>query len=201
MIAPHFESLATKHTKPKRIAFVKIDVEKLRDVATQYNVRAMPTFIIFKNGSPIETIQGANPPKLTQAVENAVKLAGPSTGSVFSAPGRTLGGSGVGGAKSRQSLRRPISWDLNNLINAIIGFFGLYLVSLFSVGASRTLRAHSDLVALTPHSLILTRPQSHLDITCIILLQLGPALVALPQVLEQEQRSQHQRRRSGLWLT
>lgn len=133
MIAPVFESLATKYSKPKRIAFAKVDVEKLRDVASQHGVRAMPTFIIFKNGSPIETIQGANPPKLTQAVENAVKLAGPTASSGFSAPGRTLGGSGATGGASRQSLRRPLSWDLNNFVNAIIGFFGLYLVSLFSV--------------------------------------------------------------------
>lgn len=132
MIAPTFESLATKYSKPKRIAFAKIDVDKLRDVASQHGVRAMPTFIIFKNGSPIETIQGANPPKLTQAVENAIKVAGPSTSSGFGAPGRTLGGSGAG--RPRQSLQRPIQWDLNNFINAIIGFFGLYLVSLFSVG-------------------------------------------------------------------
>ncbi|CAN8100544.1 unnamed protein product [Discula destructiva] len=132
MIAPTFESLATKFSKPKRIAFAKIDVDKLRDVASQYGVRAMPTFMIFKNGSPIETIQGANPPKLTQAVENAVKMAGPVATAGFSAPGRTLGGPGAGG--QRQSLRRPIKWDLNNFINAIIGFFGLYSVSLFSVG-------------------------------------------------------------------
>lgn len=132
MIAPTFESLATKYTKPKRIAFAKIDVDKLRDVASQYGVRAMPTFMIFKNGSPIETIQGANPPKLTQAVENAVKMAGPVASAGFSAPGRTLGGPSAGGQK--QSLRRPIRWDLNNFINAIIGFFGLYFVSLFSVG-------------------------------------------------------------------
>lgn len=133
MIAPTFESLATKYTKPKRIAFAKIDVDKLRDVASQYGVRAMPTFMIFKNGSPIETIQGANPPKLTQAVEAAVKMAGPVASAGFSAPGRTLGGPTAGG--QRQSLRRPIRWDFNNLINAIIGFFGLYFVSLFSVGA------------------------------------------------------------------
>ena len=131
MIAPTFESLATKYTKPKRIAFAKIDVDKLRDVASQYGVRAMPTFMIFKNGAPIETIQGANPPKLTQAVENAVKMAGPVATAGFSAPGRTLGAGG-----QRQSLRRPIKWDLNNFVNAIIGFFGLYFVSLFSVSGT-----------------------------------------------------------------
>lgn len=131
MIAPTFESLATKHTKPKRVAFAKIDVDKLRDISSQYGVRAMPTFIIFKNGTPLETIQGANPPKLTAAVENAVKLAGPSASSGFSAPGRTLGGSGAASARGPQ---RSLNWDLNGFVNAVICFFGLYFASLFSVG-------------------------------------------------------------------
>lgn len=131
MIAPTFESLATKYSKPKRITFAKIDVDNQRDVASQYGVTAMPTFIILKNGSPIETIRGANPPSLIAAVEKAVKLAGPTASSGFSAPGRTLGGTGTTG--SGRSLQRPLKWDLNNFINAIIGFFGLYFVSLLSV--------------------------------------------------------------------
>lgn len=182
MIAPHFESLATKYTKPKRIAFVKVDVEKLRDVASQHGVRAMPTFIIFKNGSPIETIQGANPPKLTQAVENAVKLAGPSVGSGFSAPGRTLGGSGAGGSASRQSLRRPLSWDLNNFINAIIGFFGLYLVSLFTVGASLARPATLRCILLTFPSSTPTKPPRRRDTTCTTPLPPHPSRAILQQV-------------------
>ncbi|ROW16474.1 hypothetical protein VPNG_02902 [Cytospora leucostoma] len=129
MIAPTFESLAAKHTKPKRIAFAKINVDNQRDVASRHGVKAMPTFIIFKNGSAIETIQGANPPALTAAVEKAVKLAGPTAGAGFSAPGRTLGA----GGQQRQSLQRPLKWDLNNFLNAIINFIGLYFVSLFSL--------------------------------------------------------------------
>ncbi|KAG8167088.1 hypothetical protein KVR01_002777 [Diaporthe batatas] len=131
MIAPTFESLATKFSKPKRIVFAKVDVDNQKEIASQYGVRAMPTFMIFKNGQAIDTIQGANPPALTAAVEKAVKLAGPTAGAGFSAPGRTLGASGSA-SQSRASLRRPIKWDLNNFLNAIINFFGLYLVSLLS---------------------------------------------------------------------
>lgn len=167
MIAPTFEALATKYSKPKRIAFAKIDVDKLRDVASQYGVRAMPTFMIFKNGSPIETIQGANPPKLTQAVESAVKLAGPVASAGFSAPGRTLGGPSAGG--QRQSLRRPIKWDLRNFINAIIGFFGLYFVSLFSVSGYELVKVSDDRFAnLALSSLTPTRLRRHRDIMCTI---------------------------------
>lgn len=180
MIAPTFEALATKYTKPKRIAFAKIDVDKLRDVASQYGVRAMPTFMIFKNGSPIETIQGANPPKLTQAVESAVKLAGPVASAGFSAPGRTLGGPSAGG--QRQSLRRPIKWDLRNFINAIIGFFGLYFVSLLSVSGYELVEVLDDRFAnMALSSLTPTRLRRHRDIMCTI-----PRLRRLRQAAQPE---------------
>ncbi|KAF3768846.1 thioredoxin-domain-containing protein [Cryphonectria parasitica EP155] len=156
MIAPTFESLATKYAKPKRIVFAKIDVDKLRDVASQYGVRAMPTFIIFKGGVAIETISGANPPKLTAAVDNAVKMAGPVANSGFSAPGRTLGDTGTG---SGQSLRRPLKWDLNNFVNSIIGFFGLYLVSLFSLDPFKAAQNSQYNI----HNPVATKPASEFD--------------------------------------
>lgn len=133
MIAPTFESLSTKYSKPKKIAFCKVDVDAQGEVAQQYGVRAMPTFLILRNGSVIETIQGANPPALTSAVEKAVKLAGPGGGQSFGSGGHRLGGSGVGGPSRANTLSQPLRWDLNNLINMIISFFGLYIVSLFSV--------------------------------------------------------------------
>ncbi|EOO01653.1 putative 37s ribosomal protein rsm22 protein [Phaeoacremonium minimum UCRPA7] len=134
MIAPTFESLSTKYSKPKRITFCKVNVDNQRDVASKYGVSAMPTFLILKNGTVIETIRGANPPALTAAVEKAVKLAGPASGASFGTAGRTLGGTplGTGNSGPRQSLQRPLRWDMNNFINGIINFFGLYMISLFS---------------------------------------------------------------------
>ena len=86
---------------------------------------SMPTFLIFRSGSVIETIQGADPQKLTSAIENAVKLAGVPAPS-YSTPGRTLGGTTPRG----QSLQRP--FNFKGFIDAIIAFLGLYIYSLFS---------------------------------------------------------------------
>lgn len=141
MIAPTFESLATKYSKPGKIAFCKVNVDSQREIASQYGVRAMPTFIVLRSGTVIDTIQGANPPALTAAVDKAVKLAGPGGGSAFSGTGHRLGGTPV----SRPSAsvgRSSGSWDLASLWQAIVTFFGLYLYSLFSVGCPPSLHVY-----------------------------------------------------------
>ncbi|KAI0172498.1 thioredoxin-domain-containing protein [Hypoxylon sp. FL1284] len=140
MIAPTFESLSTKYSKPGRITFCKVNVDNQQSIAQSHGVSAMPTFLVFKSGSVIETIRGANPPALTAAVEKAVKLAGAGAGgggASFSSPGRTLGsGPSSSGTPARRSGQafggRP--WNITpfHFFNAIITFFGLYFVSLFS---------------------------------------------------------------------
>ncbi|TGJ78899.1 hypothetical protein E0Z10_g9859 [Xylaria hypoxylon] len=142
MIAPTFESLSTKFSKPGKITFCKVNVDNHQSIAQSHGVSAMPTFLIFKNGSVVETIRGANPPSLTAAVEKAVKLAGTAApGASFSIPGRTLGGSGSSGATpARRSGSNTLggrswtSFSPFNFINSLLTFFGLYIVSLLSVG-------------------------------------------------------------------
>ncbi|KAL2016817.1 hypothetical protein VTK56DRAFT_2940 [Thermocarpiscus australiensis] len=140
MIAPTFASLAARHAKPRRIAFCKVDVDAQPDVARQYGVRAMPTFLVLRDGAVVDTVQGANPPALAAAVERAAKLAGgPGTtaaaGAAFASPGHKLGGSAVGGggAAARVSVGKPMGWSLKGFVDAVIAFFGLYFVSLFSL--------------------------------------------------------------------
>ncbi|KAK4125211.1 thioredoxin [Parathielavia appendiculata] len=131
MIAPTFESLSTKYSKPNKIAFCKVNVDSQQDVAQQHGVRAMPTFLVLRNGTVIETIQGANPPALTAAVEKAVKLAVPGGNSTFSGAGQRLGGSGVG--TRRTTVGRSAGWDLKGFLEAVVAFFGLYFYSFFSL--------------------------------------------------------------------
>ncbi|KAK9770826.1 putative Thioredoxin-like protein [Seiridium cardinale] len=135
MIAPTFESLATKFSKPGKITFCKVNTDNQQAIAQAHGVRAMPTFLIFKSGSVIETIQGANPPALTAAVEKSVKLAGNvAPGASFKTPGRTLGGSGPAAPRSAggRTLGRPSKFSPFNFFNVMLTFFALYFVSLFS---------------------------------------------------------------------
>lgn len=145
-IAPTYQSLSTKFSKPKVVTFTKVNVDNQQEISRKYGVTAytlltskpqshqltyhsMPTFMIFRNSTVIETIRGADPRKLSQAVENAVRNAGPAK-PAYSSVGRTLGGTGP--AKGT-GLSRP--WNVQGFFQAIINFIGLYLVSLFSVSS------------------------------------------------------------------
>nr|CAH8866332.1 unnamed protein product [Trichobilharzia regenti] len=59
-IAPIFKELSTRYTKMK---FLKIDVDKLEDIAQQYNVRSLPTFVFLRGTLPIDRITGASAQK------------------------------------------------------------------------------------------------------------------------------------------
>ena len=148
MMAPAFESLATKFSKPGKISFAKIDVDSQKEIAQRYGVRAMPTFKIIHNNSVVDTIQGADRTGLNNAVERAVKLAGSGGGSSFSGKGHTLGGSSVG-SWSRTAARaghdgrtfsvgRPWRFDPASFFDTIWTFFALYLVTLFSLDPYKT---------------------------------------------------------------
>jgi len=53
--------------------FVKLDVDEVPDVAQELGIRAMPTFLIFKDGEKVQEIVGANPKALLAGIEEAVK--------------------------------------------------------------------------------------------------------------------------------
>ncbi|POR30895.1 Thioredoxin-like protein [Tolypocladium paradoxum] len=138
MIAPHFERLAKEHSRPKKVAFAKVNVDTQSTVARSNGVSAMPTFKIFHGGNCIDTIKGANPSALSEAVSKALKLADVAgkPGEAFKTPGRTLGGEApsAGGASGGGG-----GWNLNmgSILNALIVLVGLYLVSLFSARSSQ----------------------------------------------------------------
>ncbi|KAK6511183.1 Cytoplasmic thioredoxin isoenzyme 2 [Arthrobotrys musiformis] len=69
-IAPFVEKLAGEF---KDAAFIKVDVDEVSDVAAEFGVRAMPTFMIFRSGEKVSEVVGANPAALKGAVQSAVK--------------------------------------------------------------------------------------------------------------------------------
>ncbi len=53
--------------------FYKLDVDEVPDVAQELGVRAMPTFMVFKNGEKVGEVVGANEVALRALVEKHVE--------------------------------------------------------------------------------------------------------------------------------
>lgn len=64
-IAPAFKTLADR---TPHVNFVKVDVDQATDVAQEYQIRAMPTFLFFRSGQLLQRMEGANYPQLEQFV-------------------------------------------------------------------------------------------------------------------------------------
>jgi thioredoxin 1 len=79
-IAPIYQSLADKHGADSYLAFAKVNVDNVNDVAARYGITAMPTFLFFKDGQQVAVngkamIQGADPRSLGAAAEKLGGLA------------------------------------------------------------------------------------------------------------------------------
>ncbi|KAK6739990.1 hypothetical protein RB195_008453 [Necator americanus] len=64
-IAPIFENFSARYTNA---TFVKVNVDNSPDISQYYGIRAMPTFVLIKEGQEMERIQGANPQALEAAI-------------------------------------------------------------------------------------------------------------------------------------
>lgn len=66
MIGPLIAELAKELLD---VVFLKVDVDECEDVAAEYEISSMPTFIFIKEGKVLETFSGANYEKLKNTVQ------------------------------------------------------------------------------------------------------------------------------------
>lgn len=66
MIAPVFKTMAEDFPKVK---FVKVDADKLSDLAGKYGVSNIPHFLFMKDGQVVDTMIGASKPSLKAKLE------------------------------------------------------------------------------------------------------------------------------------
>ena len=62
-MAPYMQTLS-RTGEFKRIRFLRVDIEAVPAVAEKCNVKALPTYQIYKNGEKLEEMSGALPSKL-----------------------------------------------------------------------------------------------------------------------------------------
>ncbi len=71
MLAPTIEAIADQFEGKAKI--YKMNVDENPNTPTQFNVRGLPTVIIFKNGEAVETLVGNQPQDtITKAIEKAL---------------------------------------------------------------------------------------------------------------------------------
>ncbi|KAL8871579.1 MAG: hypothetical protein Q9174_002620 [Haloplaca sp. 1 TL-2023] len=96
-IGPIYEQLSAQLSRPQQITFAKVDTERLKEVAQTYKVTSLPTFIIFKNRQIVSTVQGADPRRLSEAVNKlAAEASADSSGGFGEAIGSGSGWIGTG---------------------------------------------------------------------------------------------------------
>ncbi|KAM7220134.1 Thioredoxin-like fold [Rhypophila decipiens] len=74
-IAPQIAQWAESPEFKDKIYFGKFDVDHLPDLAQELGIRAMPTFIFFKDGNKVEEFLGANPPALLNLLKKQLPAA------------------------------------------------------------------------------------------------------------------------------
>ncbi|XP_030376785.1 thioredoxin-2 [Scaptodrosophila lebanonensis] len=67
MIAPKLEEIAQKLAE--KIVVLKVDVDECEEIAMEFNVSSMPTFVFLKNSKKIEEFAGANAQRLIDTIE------------------------------------------------------------------------------------------------------------------------------------
>ena len=71
MMAPVFQQVSNEFAS--QVRFAKVDTEQAREIAARYNIRSIPTIIMFRNGKEIDRISGAmNLQQLLQWTSNAL---------------------------------------------------------------------------------------------------------------------------------
>ncbi|CAN0892224.1 Thioredoxin Y, chloroplastic [Linum grandiflorum] len=73
LMVPILEEVSSVLTDTVQV--VKIDTEKYVSIANQYDIQGLPTFILFKDGKPIDRFEGALPKeKLIQRIQSSLNV-------------------------------------------------------------------------------------------------------------------------------
>jgi thioredoxin 1 len=66
-IAPVVDQLATEYKGKVKIG--KMDIDKHQAVAQKFNIRSIPTLLVFKGGKVVDTVIGADATRIRESVK------------------------------------------------------------------------------------------------------------------------------------
>ena len=58
MMGPILDEMVEKHKNIDKVKVAKVDIDELKEIAVEYGVMSVPTFIIFQKGKAVETFVG-----------------------------------------------------------------------------------------------------------------------------------------------
>lgn len=61
MMGPMLDEMAENYKNIDKVEIAKVDIDQLADVASEYGVMSVPTFIVFNNGKNVNTYTGMRP--------------------------------------------------------------------------------------------------------------------------------------------
>ncbi|KAK3188229.1 hypothetical protein Dsin_027790 [Dipteronia sinensis] len=67
---PVFEELASSYSD---VLFLTVDVDDVKDVASKMEVKAMPTFLLMREGAVVDKLVGANPEEIKKRIAGFVQ--------------------------------------------------------------------------------------------------------------------------------
>lgn len=121
-IAPLYEQLSSQISKSGVVAFLKVNTETQKEIATAYRVSSIPTFMMFRDGNKIDEVKGADPRKLQSIVEKLTSeirsVSGGAVGSSSSAGGNSaLGWRGAELPRGYSDVTDQIEIQKSELLN------------------------------------------------------------------------------------
>ncbi|KAG5104571.1 hypothetical protein JHK82_041541 [Glycine max] len=69
-MTPVFEELASSYPE---VLFLTVDVDEVKEVATKMDVKAMPTFLLLKDGAAVDKVVGANPEEIKKRIDGVAE--------------------------------------------------------------------------------------------------------------------------------
>lgn len=70
VIAPVLEKIAQEYKD--RLVVLKVDVDETDEIASEYKIEAMPTFVFIKNKQTLNKFSGASESKIRESIDKHI---------------------------------------------------------------------------------------------------------------------------------